>query len=384
MRAAIVIPAFNRIDLLRVTLHNACLQTERDIEIFVVNDNSKEDVRGAVEAQNDSRVRYLDSPGKGASAARNFGIEQATADYVVLLDSDDLLHPTMIERLALILDGDASVQLAVGQMAHFSESPMSADLLWNTFDPTPFPGKQRTPCDRFLAHEPVWGIHGPLWRRSALVELGGLDTSLPLAQDYELHTRALASGMECRLVPTILSYCRTHQSISIGSDKTYSRQRVLLEVFERLASLPPLVGEVGEALAEPGGVRGSPASAEPPHPSPVPSGHRPSPTRGGRDFILQGDYLWIAAFAADGGIPDLAFKALLLAHPTGFAGLMFRLSLRARLMTGRHVFHTKMHHFAREMGHDLDARVDWLRRHQIADEPNLEWPAMPTEAWQVS
>lgn len=377
MRAAIVIPAFNRVDLLRVTLHNACLQTERDIEIFVVNDNSKEDVRGTVEAQNDPRVRYLDSPGKGASTARNYGIEQATADYVVLLDSDDLLHPTMIERLASVLDADASAQLAVGQMAHFSEDPMAAELLWNTFDPTPFPGKQKTPCDRFLAHEPVWGIHGPLWRRSALVELGGLDTSLPLAQDYELHTRALASGMECRLVPAILSYCRSHQSISIGSDKTYSRQRVLLEVFERLARVS------GAGVRVPGGESGSStASTEPPHPSPVPSGHRP--TRGGRDLILQGDYLWIAAFAADGGIPDLAFKALLLAHPTGFAGLMFRLSLRARLMTGRHVFHTKMHHFAREMGHDLDARVDWLRRHRIADEPNLEWPAMPAEAWQVS
>lgn len=342
-KAAIIIPVHNRLDLLAITLRNASLQTERDIEILVVDDHSDEDAEAVVNAVGDSRIRFFRSDEKGASFARNLGLKHATAQFVVFLDSDDLLHPLMIERLSGVLDGDPSASLAVGQMAHFRDDPMTAEFLWNTFDPSPFPGKQKGPDQRFLAHEPVWGIHGPLWRRSVLESLGGLDASLPLAQDYELHARALALGHKVVLVPTILSYVRAHESISIGSDQRYSRQRILLEVFEQLQSLSKSYDE-----------------------------------------IFEGNYLWIAAFAADGGIADLAHKALIKADPKGWAGFRFKNALRMRVMTGRHVFHTQMHSLAMQMGHDLDSRIDWRMRHRIADEPNLEWPAMPAEAWQLS
>lgn len=339
-KAAIIIPVHNRLDLLGITLRNACQQTERDIEILVVDDHSDEDPAPLVEQVGDSRITFLRSDEKGASAARNLGLSKADSEYAVFLDSDDLLHPLMIERLSAILAEKSHASLAVGQMAHFREDPMAADTLWNTFDPTPFPGKQGTPTQRFLAHEPVWGIHGPLWRRAVLEELGGLDASLPLGQDYELHTRALLSGCQAILVPTILSYVRTHDSISIGSDNRVSRQRILMQLFERLEKMG-----------------------------------------GSHESIFQGNYLWIAAFAADGGIPDLAHEALVKAKVSGWAGFRFRFALRARVISGRHKFHVMMHDVARELGHDLDARIDWRNRHLIADEPNVEWPPMPPEAW---
>lgn len=344
-RAAIVIPAHNRADLLRITLHNACRQTERDLEIFVVNDHSEEDIEGVVAEQNDPRVHYRMSDGKGASAARNLGIRESMADYLVLLDSDDLLHPEMITRLSESLDKTPELDLAVAQMAHFSDDPMKAELLWNTFDPAPFPGKQKTPTARFLAHEPVWGIHGPLWRRKTLVEIGALDASLPLAQDYELHARALAMGKQAWLVPSILTYCRAHQAGSISSDATFTRQRILMGVFENLAKVSPSIPEADE--------------------------------------IFRGNFLWIAAFAADGGIADLANQALAKANPSGFNGFLFRIAMKARLLTGRHPFHVQMHAIAKKMGHDLDSRIDWRKRHRITDEPNLEWPPLPEECWRL-
>jgi len=340
-RAAIVIPVHNRLDILGITLRNACRQTERDVSIMVVDDHSDEDAEPIVSAIGDPRISFLRSEEKGASAARNLGLRESSSEFVVFLDSDDLLHPTMIERLAAVLGEHPDASLAVGQMAHFRDDPMAADTLWNTFDPSRFPGKQKTPADRFLAHEPVWGIHGPLWRRSVLESLGGLDASLPAAQDYELHARALALGHEPVLVPAILSYVRAHDSISIGSDNRFSRQRLLLKVFEDLEKLGT-----------------------------------------GRERIFQGNYFWIAAFAADGGIPDLAHEALLKAKVSGWAGFRFRFALRGRVITGRHKFHEMMHEVAREMGHDLDSRIDWRMSHKIADEPGLDWPAMPPEAWQ--
>lgn len=340
-RAAVVIPVHNRADLLEATLWNVCLQDEKDLEIIVVDDHSTEDVESVVTAQADPRIRFIRSEEKGASAARNLGLSQASAPFLVFLDSDDLLHPSMISRLGRVLDDNPAASLAVGQMATFKGDPMSAEFLWNTFDPTRFPGKQKTPTERFLAHEPVWGIHGPLWRREALVSLGGLDASLPLAQDFELHARALARGHLAILVPALLSYARTHESISIGSDSKLARQRILLEVFEALEREDP--------------------------------GHR---------AIFQGNYLWIAAFAADAGIVDLAHLALIRANVGGWNGFRFRMALRGRVITGRHAFHVMMHSIAKQMGHDLDSRVDWRFGHRIADEPGLDWPPMPPEAWQ--
>ena len=87
---SIVIPTYNRADLINIPLNSAINQSYREIEIIVVDDGSVDNTEKVVKAIDDSRIRYLrHRSNKGGAAARNTGIEAAKGEYIAFLDSDD-------------------------------------------------------------------------------------------------------------------------------------------------------------------------------------------------------------------------------------------------------------------------------------------------------
>lgn len=98
---SIVIPAYNRAELLKETIASVQEQTFGHWECIIVDDGSTDDTRhvvGQVSAS-DSRIRYVYQRNAERSAARNNGIRHAEADYICFLDSDDRYAPNYLERL---------------------------------------------------------------------------------------------------------------------------------------------------------------------------------------------------------------------------------------------------------------------------------------------
>lgn len=95
----VVIPTFNRPDMLRRAIESAQQQTFVDIEIVVVIDGVDSASRDAVEQIHDPRLRYLQLSDKvGGSEARNAGARAAKGKWVALLDDDDEWLPTKLEK----------------------------------------------------------------------------------------------------------------------------------------------------------------------------------------------------------------------------------------------------------------------------------------------
>jgi glycosyltransferase involved in cell wall biosynthesis len=192
-RVSVVTPTRNRLALLTQTLDSVAAQTLSDWEHIVVDDGSDDGTAAMVRerAAADPRVRYVmrECEPSGANACRNIGIRTACAPLVVLLDSDDLLEPTCLERRVGVMDRNADVDFATFQAAAFEETP--GDLARRLDD-------QLIGDDlcRFLFFETPWQTTAPIWRREALLRLGLLDESLLSWQDIELHVRAIATG--CR------------------------------------------------------------------------------------------------------------------------------------------------------------------------------------------
>lgn len=92
---SVIIPAYNRADILPETLASVLNQTLPVAEIIVVDDGS-EDATAAVAAEFGARA--LRQPNQGVSHARNNGIRAATQPYIALLDSDDLWERDKIEK----------------------------------------------------------------------------------------------------------------------------------------------------------------------------------------------------------------------------------------------------------------------------------------------
>ena len=91
-----VIPTYNRAHLVPRALESALAQTTARDEVIVVDDGSSDGTEGALAAYRD-RIRYVHTPNRGAGAARNRGIREATCDLVAFLDSDDEWMPGKLE-----------------------------------------------------------------------------------------------------------------------------------------------------------------------------------------------------------------------------------------------------------------------------------------------
>jgi glycosyltransferase involved in cell wall biosynthesis len=102
LSVSVIIPTYNRIRTLPRALDSVIAQTRPVDEIIVVDDGSSDSTDELVH-EHYPEVTLLRQPNLGVSAARNLGIEQATGDWIALLDSDDRWLPTRLEsQLKLI------------------------------------------------------------------------------------------------------------------------------------------------------------------------------------------------------------------------------------------------------------------------------------------
>jgi glycosyltransferase involved in cell wall biosynthesis len=96
-QVSVVIPCYDRVEWIPEALRSVLDQSEKDLEVILVDDGSSLDLAPWV-ATRDSRVRYVRQDNRGPSAARNRGIDLARGDYVAFLDSDDRFLPGKLQR----------------------------------------------------------------------------------------------------------------------------------------------------------------------------------------------------------------------------------------------------------------------------------------------
>lgn len=102
---AVVIPAYNRSQLLREALDSLVAQTKKMFITIVVDDNSSEDLSKVVQDYSKRlKIVYLkQNENRGPGAARNMGLQWCidhNIEFVLFMDSDDLLMPKAVERLS--------------------------------------------------------------------------------------------------------------------------------------------------------------------------------------------------------------------------------------------------------------------------------------------
>jgi glycosyltransferase involved in cell wall biosynthesis len=101
---SVIIPCYKQAHYLPEAIDSVLTQTYPRVEVIVVNDGSPDDT-AAVAGRYGDRIRYVERPNGGISAARNTGIARGQGDYFKFLDSDDYLHPEQIGRQVEALAG---------------------------------------------------------------------------------------------------------------------------------------------------------------------------------------------------------------------------------------------------------------------------------------
>jgi glycosyltransferase involved in cell wall biosynthesis len=181
-KVSIIIPVYNRTDVLSRALRSVQAQSFQDFEILIVDDHSTQEIRMAI---SDFSYSYLKTQGKGVSAARNTGIRSAAADLIAFLDSDDEWLPTKLEK----------------QMAYLSENPhlsiVHTNEIWIREGQTVKQNsKQKKFGGRIFSQCTERCLIGPssvLIRKSLLDRVGVFDESFPVCEDFDLWLRIAES-----------------------------------------------------------------------------------------------------------------------------------------------------------------------------------------------
>jgi len=102
---SVVIPVYNKEPHINRSISSVLRQTFQDFELIVVNDASTDKSLEEVKKFNDSRIRIFERsmPGPGGYAARNLGIKEAKAKWVVFLDADDEWYKDHLEELSQLI-----------------------------------------------------------------------------------------------------------------------------------------------------------------------------------------------------------------------------------------------------------------------------------------
>ena len=232
---SIVVPLYNRVDLVGETIASVQAQTYPHWEMIVVDDGSTDGSHVVVRAYADRdphiQLHYRDRGPTGAPTCRNIGVEVSTGAYVIFLDSDDLLAPFCLEHRLEKVAEHPGEDFLVFPIAIFNTRPGEAYRLWNLLDR---PGSPED-LDRCLSTDTPWQTTGPIWKRESLRRLGPWLEGVKCRQDLEFHVRALLLGLSYRKFPEVYD-CFYRRSIKADqiSKSDFTRQDYLLsknEVF---------------------------------------------------------------------------------------------------------------------------------------------------------
>ncbi len=169
----------------------------------------------------------------GAQVCRNIGIKLAKGEYIIFLDSDDLLTKICLEDRVAFIAGNKQLDFAAFPTIIFGWEFPDYNTYWN------LPNNKDEIC-RFLNWDPSWGIVSVIWKKSSLIAIGKFDEKVLSFQDIDIHLRALIKNLNYAYVPgEIDSFVREHDEERIGihcaqPKHLYSHERLLIQLYEEL------------------------------------------------------------------------------------------------------------------------------------------------------
>lgn len=212
---SVIMPAFNAEQFIVESMHSV-LKSEWVSELIVVNDRSTDRTPDHVKSVSNARVRLVEGPGRGISAAFNAGLEAAVGDYICRCDADDLYPHDRIETQIKLLHSK------VGYVAVSSGFEMITDKGQHVTSLEAV-GTGRDVTDELLSGQTITHLCTWLIKREAVVEIGGARTWFESAEDIDLQFRIAATGKVWH-EPGVAYRYRLHDS-SITHSK--STERVL-------------------------------------------------------------------------------------------------------------------------------------------------------------
>jgi glycosyltransferase involved in cell wall biosynthesis len=217
LRISLVTPSFNQAPFIERTIRSVLDQDgDFDLEYLVLDGGSTDGTLDLLRKYGD-RLTWTSAPDGGQADAINQGLRRATGDVVGWLNSDDVLMPKALERVAAVFTGQPAAQWVHGRCAIIDADDRVIRRWITAYKDWRCRHYSHTQLltENFISQMTVF------WRRGLLGQIGYLDTGLRYAFDYDYWLR-LARVADPVFIPERLACFRWYDASKSGS--SYRRQ----------------------------------------------------------------------------------------------------------------------------------------------------------------
>lgn len=248
MKYSIIIPVYNRPDEVDELLDSLTRQTETDFEVVVVEDGSAvpcHDVCEKYAAQ--LHIHYFSKPNSGPGQTRNYGVERAQGEYVLILDSDVVLPEGYLAAVSAELQREPADAFGGPDSSHpsFTDIQKAISYSMTSFFTTGGIRGGKKKLDKFYPRSFNMGV-----RRSAYIQLGGF-SKMRFGEDIDFSIRIFKAGLRCRLFPEAWVWHKRRTDLRKFFRQVYNSGIARINLYKKypeslkLVHLLPMVFTVG-------------------------------------------------------------------------------------------------------------------------------------------
>lgn len=180
-KVSIIIACYNDAQYIEQCVHSALNQMYPNKEVIVVDDGSNAETKAILKKMESKITKLISQDNKGQSTARNVGINAASGEYILVLDSDDYFEPSFCEKAVLKLK-DTNIKIVASHIVrrigekkidelHHKGGDLSVLILYNQ------------------------ATGSVMFRKEDFNEIGGYDQSMNRGfEDWEFYIRLLKNG----------------------------------------------------------------------------------------------------------------------------------------------------------------------------------------------
>lgn len=194
---SIIIPTYNRANIIVKTIESILNQTYQEWECIIVDDKSADntlDVLSAYAKKDERIIAISNKRNKGAQGARNTGIETANGTWLYFFDSDNQMHPDCLEQLSKSISDEVDVCACDSKIIDIDSGDTGKIMHSN--------------CDGNISDDIFTGrcyvdFNHAIIRKSKILEIGCLDEDVPSMQEWDTHIR-LSKICKYKHIPSAL------------------------------------------------------------------------------------------------------------------------------------------------------------------------------------
>lgn len=226
---SVIIPVYNRENVVAAAVNSVLNQTYTDLELIVVDDGSTDNTKDVLSRISDERLRYVYQDNAGACAARNHGIELAKGEYIAFHDSDDIWLEDKLAKQMRIFERN-NVDLVFCKLNYTNSNGVTVLL----------PDHIK---EGFVS--PVINLFGigtqTIIGKSSVFKSLCFDEDLPRFQEFELLYRIAKNHTLYCLDEGLVDYSIGGDSISSNPEKLYITCKLILDKHPEMKTKYPVM-----------------------------------------------------------------------------------------------------------------------------------------------